>query len=50
MKCEKCPYYKSSINFNKCNLLDIECFIKRDNCKFVDEHGVINKTELNKIN
>jgi hypothetical protein len=48
MKCYKCPFYRSSSIWNRCDLTESECFREPENCSLVNDDGTVNQEEYNK--
>lgn len=49
MKCCKCSYYKRSLNFNMCDLLNWECYRELNDCNVINDDGSINEVEYKKV-
>lgn len=42
MKCSYCGHYKTGINYNACDIAEMECFHTLENCTLVNDDGTIN--------
>lgn len=42
MRCEDCKYYRRSLNYNSCAVVEAECFIPIEKCDLVNGDGSIN--------
>lgn len=48
MKCNKCPYYERSTDYNRCKLLHFEYYREDNNCLVVNDDNSINEEEYEK--
>lgn len=48
MKCCKCPFYESGVNWNHCKVIGTEYFRTQDDCDFVLENGEIDQSAIDK--
>lgn len=48
MKCCDCRFYEQGQDWNRCKIIEAECFRMQNDCTFVLDNGEINKEEVKK--